>query len=72
MGSCGPGAVLTVCITPLTTQLFALFALFALVPAALRLLWSGDYMHYAMGGMAILFLLAMLATGKRIRPIDQC
>ena len=46
--------------------IFALFALFSLVPAAVRFLWTGDYMHYAMGGMATLFLLAMLATGKRI------
>jgi signal transduction histidine kinase len=31
-----------------------------------RLLWSGDYLHYAMGGMATLFLLAILVTGKRV------
>jgi signal transduction histidine kinase/CheY-like chemotaxis protein len=42
------------------------FALFALLPAIVRFLWTGDYMHYAMGGMAALFLLAMLVTGKRI------
>jgi signal transduction histidine kinase/CheY-like chemotaxis protein len=47
-------------------RVFALFAVLALVPAIVRLWWSGDYLHYAMSAMATLFLLAMLATGKRI------
>jgi signal transduction histidine kinase len=46
--------------------IFALFAVLALVPTTVRFLATGDYMHYAMGGMSCLFLLAMLATGKRI------
>lgn len=45
---------------------FALFALCTLIPAIVRLLMAGDYMHYAMGGMSTLFLLVMLVTGKRI------
>lgn len=46
--------------------IYALFALCSLSPAILRFLWAGDAIHYAMGGMGGLFLLAMLATGKRV------
>lgn len=45
---------------------FAIFALCALLPAVIRFLWVGDYIHYAMGGMSALFLLAMLVTGRRV------
>jgi signal transduction histidine kinase/CheY-like chemotaxis protein len=53
----------------LLTPVFPVFLAFAacsLLPAILRFLWTGDYMHYAMGGMGTLFLLAMLASGKRV------
>jgi signal transduction histidine kinase len=47
-------------------HVYAVFAACALLPAIVRFLWSGDYMHYAMGGMGALFLLVMLASGKRV------
>jgi signal transduction histidine kinase len=47
-------------------HVYAVFAACALLPAIIRFLWSGDYMHYAMGGMGTLFLLVMLASGKRV------
>ncbi|HTN27035.1 MAG TPA: hybrid sensor histidine kinase/response regulator [Burkholderiales bacterium] len=47
-------------------HVYALFAACALGPAILRFLWSGDYMHHAMAGMGSLFLLVMLASGKRV------
>jgi len=47
-------------------HVYAVFAVCALLPAIVRFLWSGDYMHYAMGGMGALFLLVMLASGKRV------
>jgi signal transduction histidine kinase len=45
---------------------FVLFATCALLPLIARYFIAGDYIHYAMGGMGVFFLLAMLVIGKRI------
>ena len=51
---------------------FALFALLALLPILVRFIFALDDIHYAMAGMGAVFLLAMLAVGKRIHAtIDQ-
>ncbi len=47
-------------------QAFVLFALCTLLPTIVRYLFAGDYIHYAMSGMGVLFLLAVLVMGKRI------
>ena len=45
---------------------FVLFATCALLPMIARYLLVGDYIHNAMGGMGVIFLVAMLVIGKRI------
>ena len=47
-------------------QAFALFTVCALLPTIVRYLFAGDHIHYAMSGMGVLFLLAVLVMGKRI------
>jgi diguanylate cyclase (GGDEF)-like protein len=46
---------------------FVLFAACLLLPLVARFLGAGDYIHDAMGVLALIFLLAMLVVGKRIR-----
>ena len=48
---------------------FVLFALCTLLPTIVRYFLAGDYIHYAMAWMSVLFLLAMLVMGKRIHCI---
>jgi signal transduction histidine kinase/ActR/RegA family two-component response regulator len=51
---------------------FVLFALGALVPLIVRFAFAADEVHYAMAAMGTVFLIAMLAVGKRIHAtIDQ-
>jgi signal transduction histidine kinase len=45
---------------------FVLFALGTLAPVIVRFVLDRDSIHYAMAGMGTIFLLAMLAVGKRI------
>lgn len=47
-------------------QAFVLFALCTLLPTILRYLFASDYLHHAMGGMGVLFLIAVFIMGKRI------
>ena len=63
LGGMAAGAVSL--LTPVL-HVYALYAVCTLLPAVVRFLWSGDYMHYAMGGMGALFLLVMLATARRV------
>lgn len=57
------------------TPVFSMFALFtvgALTPIIVRFALEASNMHYAMAAMCTVFLLAMLAIGKRIHTtIDQ-
>ncbi len=46
---------------------FALFALLALLPAALRFSMQQDAVHYAMGWMAVVFLVAVLVIARRVQ-----
>jgi len=46
---------------------FALFALLALVPAAARYSMQQDAVHYAMGWMVVVFLVAVLVIARRSR-----
>jgi signal transduction histidine kinase len=52
-------------LTPIFS-VFMLFAVCALSPMIVRYFSVGDYIHYAMGGMSLVFLVAVLAIGKRI------
>lgn len=55
--------------TTLLTPVFPVFVLFALgtlVPIIVRFTLVVDDIHYAMAGMGTIFLLAMLAVGRRI------
>ena len=45
---------------------FAAFAALSLLPLIFRYLIAGDRVHYAMSAMAVIFLLGMLAIGRRI------
>lgn len=61
----------TALLTPVY-PVFVLYALGALLPIIVRFAFADDQIHYAMAGMGTLFLLAMLAIGKRIHAtIDQ-
>jgi len=52
--------------------IFAVFTLGALVPIIVRFVLDGNVVHYAMAGMCTVFLLAMLAIGKRVHStIEQ-
>jgi signal transduction histidine kinase/ActR/RegA family two-component response regulator len=45
---------------------FVLFAPCALLPIIGRYLFTGDFIHYAMGWMSLLFLLSVLLVGRRV------
>ncbi len=52
-------------LTPVLTA-FVLFAPSALLPIIGRYFFTGDFIHYAMGWMSLLFLLSMLLVGRRV------
>jgi two-component system sensor histidine kinase/response regulator len=48
------------------TQAFPVFCLPALIPVIIRFLAIGDEIHFAMGGMIVLFTLLMFLIAKRV------
>lgn len=63
LGGMAAGAVPTYSVR---MELFLAFALPALVPITIRFFSAGDELHLAMGGMALLFVVLMVDSARRV------
>jgi hypothetical protein len=69
LGGMAAGAVPTYSVR---MELFLAFALPALVPITIRFFSAGDELHLAMGGMALLFVVLMVDSARRVHePIAK-